>query len=370
MMNKAFISIVIIIFNSIILSIICLNAIIKIFKSKNYYNCKKLIPLELSILLTSIITVLFSGCIVSIDNDIGEAIIFLMFGVILLLIPILIFILINILIIYIVMKLKKYNLRQNIISFKKHYKTIVLLNVVTTFFGISALYIIYNYNYNNRQVNAITYYENKYNIKSDIVGQEKIYENDHTIGTSISGILYQLENGDKIFYDFFEKKYYDNRQDKDIQMCIKNYYQTLLDNIIKEIKAENILSQYAKDSDGIELYQDTINAEDLFHDYKYYDAEELYFNNYYDLKSNNEGEIMKQIFSSSELHTPSTDIIIICDKNGNWENVMEKYIEFFADIDIDFRLYDFSYESHTYFHSDAFARYLKVDGKMEKRIDY
>ena len=62
----------------------------------------------------------------------------------------------------------------------------------------------------------LCYNGNKYNIESDIVAQEKIYEDNNAIGpNTTAGILYQLKNEDKVFYDISQKKYYDNRQNKD-----------------------------------------------------------------------------------------------------------------------------------------------------------
>lgn len=345
----------------IMLGIIYFDTIIKIVKSKNYYNCKKLIGLSFVICTFFIIT-LASTPNVSTAYDIFEYfILFIFFGVVISFYILMILGIIT-LILYIIMKSKKYDIKENVLTFKDKYKTIIIFGLILTFINLIVSLVPYYCNNYIRKNNALEYYENKYNVNDKIITEEKIAERSDgiTIVNTMEGIIYQLESGNKIYYDRYTKKYYDNKQDKEIQGFIQNYYQETLNEIINELKKENPNSRFLDDNDTIEFNSSLIDA-NMWIDYLIYDNNEIYFHNYYDLKLNKKDEIIKAIFSKNEIELSYTTIQIMCDKTGNLDNIINKY------------LYRFEFEQSNLYlefydlEGNYFERYVNIDGKMEKR---
>lgn len=352
------------IFANIVILFVLFKSYYDTIKSKNYRNCKRLFFIQL-LMLTCVILNMFM------DSDLNGnlnggwiTLYFIMFYII----PSLAFIILSSLILRFIMKRKKYNLDNNINS-KKYILVIFIVIVISI--------ICYAMEYINIEKNAISYYENKYNVETKIVARETLMANNNSIGDDRKeGLLFILNNGDKVFYDVTSKEYYDNKQSKTIISLIDKYYEDNLTNLISEFKNENILSAYLlspgdKEFEPINMYSHIANA-NTFYEYKYYDEEEFYFNNYYNIRDNNAEEIVKSVLNSKELLLSYDIVHILCDKNGKWEEIMKKYTSLFELTDITFELYDINsvpesvvqtHKLNFRYRTEPFAIYYNLDGK-------
>ncbi len=357
---------IIFIFNIAIILFIFFKSYYDTIKSKNYRNTKKIFLLQTILLLELIFNISIScelgGRVIGSGLEDGILYVFVY-------IPAFLFIVINAVVLKGKMKKKKYDLNNNI-SFKKY----IVVSLVIVFITWGSIYF---YTHVKIKEDAIVYYKNKYDIKASITASETIFEDDSymlNLGRKRkAGILFILNNNEKIFYDLWKKKYYDNRQSNEITNLINTYYEDSLTKLINKFKIENknyeYLKMYGYDNvHPIKMYSYIISADDDYN-YKYYNEEEFYFNDYYNIATNDSGCAVKNILSTEELLIALHDISILCEKNGNWQQIMDEFLSKF-ELAVDFALYDINsvnekvLKTHKLdFSSTAFAIYRYIDGK-------
>lgn len=165
--------------------------------------------------------------------------------------------------------------------------------------------LIQKQNLKNISVQAVDYYNKKYN--TIVTTKNTYYEkascsSDICVGTT-KNIFIRLSDGYIVYYNDMESKFYDNRQYKKLDQDLNDYDRKLLNAIVNDLKTD---LSYISDDYGVFVSLFSTGLKE---------HSNVYYNGNLENFVLNEGIIGE------------AEIEVFCDKDSNWQELIEKYVD-------------------------------------------